>query len=168
MRQERVLAENVWYEVRTAVNIEEPLFQLPETKVLLHRVLREIRKRYPFEMRGLRLEGALLIFYIKPDNGFMLPLIMQLLKQTFSLRFNIIAGRRGHVWGERYESEILDGEPPEDAEEADWEAIDKSANTPIAGAAAYTLMWDSLRSPGMTITTRFSAHNAAKSTSPPG
>jgi hypothetical protein len=136
--------------------------------VLLHRVLRETKARYGFEMRGLRLEGAWLTFYIKLGNGFMLPLIMQLLKQTFSLRFNIIVGRRGHVWGERYESEILDGEPPEDAEEADWAAIDKSANTPVAGAAAYTLTWDSLRSPGMTITTRFSARNAAKPASPPG
>ncbi|MDR0637822.1 MAG: hypothetical protein LBG27_02785, partial [Spirochaetaceae bacterium] len=94
--------------------------------------------------------------------------IMQLLKQTFSLRFNMMVGRKGHVWGERYESEILDGEPPEWAEEADWAAIDKSANTPIAGAMAYTLTWDSLRSPGMTITTRFSAHNAAKPASQPG
>ncbi|MDR0639374.1 MAG: hypothetical protein LBG27_10840, partial [Spirochaetaceae bacterium] len=106
--------------------------------------------------------------YIKPEDGFMLPLIMQLLKQTFSLRFNIIVGRRGHVWGERYESEILDGEPPEWAKAVDWAAIDKSANTPIPGAAAYILSWDSLRSPGMTITTRFSAQNAAKPASPPG
>ncbi|MDR0637462.1 MAG: hypothetical protein LBG27_00930 [Spirochaetaceae bacterium] len=168
MRKQRQLAENVWYEVRTEVNIEEPLFRLPWTKVLLHRVLREIRKRYPFEMRGLRLEEAWLTFYVKPDDGFKLPLIMQLLKQTFSLRFNIIAGRTGHVWGERYESEILDGEPPEWAEAVDWAAINKSANTPVAGAMAYTLTWDSLRSPGMTITTRFSAKNASKPVSPPG
>ncbi|MDR0637871.1 MAG: hypothetical protein LBG27_03040 [Spirochaetaceae bacterium] len=168
MRQQRELAEHVWYKVGSAINIGEPLFRLPWTKVLLHRVLREIRKRYPFEMRGLKLEEAWLTFYIKPDDGFMLPLIMQLLKQTFSLRFNIIVGRRGHVWGERYESDILDGEPPEWAEEVDWGAIDKSANTPIAGAAAYILSWDSLRSPGMTITTRFSAKNAAKPASPPG
>ncbi|MDR0637985.1 MAG: hypothetical protein LBG27_03620 [Spirochaetaceae bacterium] len=130
--------------------------------------MREIKKRYLFEMRGLKLEGVRFTFYIKPDDGFKLPLIMQLLKQTFSLRFNIIVGRRGRVWGERYESEILDGEPPEWAEEADWAAIDKSANTPIAGAAAYILSWDSLRSPGMTITARFSAHNATKPMSPPG
>ncbi|MDR0637342.1 MAG: hypothetical protein LBG27_00285, partial [Spirochaetaceae bacterium] len=144
------------------------LFRLPEAKALLHRVLRETKERYGFEMCGFQLEGARLTFYIKPEDGFMLPLIMQLLKQTFSLRFNIIVGRRGHVWGERYESEILDGEPPEWAEMVDWAAIDKSANTPIPGAAAYILSWDSLRSPGMMITTRFSAHNAAKPASPPG
>jgi hypothetical protein len=101
--------------------------------------LREIKKRYPFEMRGLKLEGARLTFYIKPEDGLQLPLIMQLLKQTFSLRFNIIVGRRGHVFfffdggGKRYESEILDGEPPEWVEEVDWAVIDKSANTPVTG-----------------------------------
>ncbi|MDR0639005.1 MAG: hypothetical protein LBG27_08940 [Spirochaetaceae bacterium] len=168
MRMNRQLQQNVWYKVGTEVNIGEPLFRLPWTKVLLHRVLREIKKRYPFEMRGLKLEGAWLTFYIKPDDGLKLPLIMQMLKQTFSLRFNILVGRRGHVWGERYESEILDGEPPADAEMADWAAIDKSANTPIAGAMAYILSWDSLRSPGMTITTWFSAQNASKPASPPG
>ncbi|MDR0639196.1 MAG: hypothetical protein LBG27_09940 [Spirochaetaceae bacterium] len=168
MNKPRKLQQNVWYKVGTEVNIGEPLFQLSWAKVLLHRVLRETKARYGFEMRCLRLEGAWLTFYIKPEDGFMLPLIMQLLKQTFSLRFNIIVGRKGHVWGERYESEILDGEPPEDAEEADWTAIDKSASTPIPGAAAYILSWDSLRSPGMTITARFSAQNAAKPASPSG
>jgi hypothetical protein len=154
--------------VGTEINIGEPLFRLPAAVVLLHRILHETKERYGFEMRGLRLEGARLTFYIKPDDGLKLPLIMQLLKQTFSLRFNIIVGRQGHVWGERYESEILDGGPPEDAEEVDWVAIDKSANTPVAGTVAYTLTWDSLRSPGMTITTRFSAKNASKPASPPG
>ncbi|MDR0638978.1 MAG: hypothetical protein LBG27_08805 [Spirochaetaceae bacterium] len=168
MNKQRKLQQNVWYKVETEINIGEPLFRLPWTKVLLHRVLREIRKRYPFGMRGLRLEGARLTFCIKPEDGLKLPKIMQWLKQTFSARFNARTGRTGHVWGERYESEILNGEPPEDAEMADWAAIDKSANTPIAGAAAYILSWDSLRSPGMTITARFSARNAADPASPPG
>jgi hypothetical protein len=154
--------------VRTEVNIGEPLFRLPEAVVVLHRVFRKVRKFYPFEMRGLRLEGAWLEFYIKPEDGFQLPLIMQLMKQWFSLEFNVMTGRKGHLWGERYGSEILEGEPPADAAEADWAAIDKSANTPLPAAMAYTLTWNSLRSPGMTVTTSFSALNAAKSGSPPG
>jgi hypothetical protein len=86
------------YEARTAVNIGEPLFRLPEAKVLLYRVLRETKERYGFEMRGLRLEGARLTFYIKPDDGLKLPLIMQWMKQTFSARLNVVTGRQGHVW----------------------------------------------------------------------
>ncbi|MDR0640064.1 MAG: hypothetical protein LBG27_14410, partial [Spirochaetaceae bacterium] len=119
--------------------IGEPLFRLPWAKVLLHRVLREIRKRYPFEMRGLRLEGARFTFYIKPDDGLKLPLIMQRLKQTFSLRFNILTGRKGHLWGERYRSEILAGGPPEWAGEVDWTGVEMSAKTKIPAAVAYTL-----------------------------
>ena len=163
----RKLEKDVWYGVRSGINIGEPLFRLPEAIVLLHRVLREVKKRYGFEMRVLILDEAWLSFYIKPEDGFQLPLIMQLLKQWFSLEFNIMTGRKGHLWGERYESEILDGEPPKDAKEVDWAVVDKSANTPLPGAMAYTLTWSSLRSPGMTMTTSFSALNTAKTKSPP-
>ena len=166
MSKRRELRQGVWYEVWTEVNIGEPLFRLPEAIVVLHRVLREVKGFYPFQMRGLRLEEARLSFYIKPDDGFQLPLLMQLLKQWFSLEFNLMTGRKGHLWGERYGSGILDGEPPEWAEEVDWAAVDKSANTPIPQAMAYTLTWDSLRSPGMTITTAFSGLKAA-GTGPP-
>ncbi|MDR0638769.1 MAG: hypothetical protein LBG27_07715 [Spirochaetaceae bacterium] len=70
MHKPRKLQQNVWYKVGTEVNIGEPLFQLSWAKALLHRVLREIRKRYPFEMRGLKLEGARLTFYISsPKTG---------------------------------------------------------------------------------------------------
>jgi hypothetical protein len=42
---------------------------------------------------------------------------MQWLKQTFTVRYNVLHGRSGHIWGDRYWSEILEGEPPEGAEE---------------------------------------------------
>jgi hypothetical protein len=41
-----------------------------------------------------------------------LPVIMQWLKQTFAQRYNALTGRTGHIWGDRYWSEILEGEPP--------------------------------------------------------
>ncbi|MDR0638514.1 MAG: hypothetical protein LBG27_06395 [Spirochaetaceae bacterium] len=168
MRKERELAENVWYEARTAVNIEEPLFRLPWAKTLLHRMLREIRKHYPFEMRCLRLEGTRLTFYIKPEDGFKLPLIMQWLKQTFSARFNARTGRTEHVLGERYWSEILWGGPPEGAEEVDWAAVEKSAKTKIPAAIACTLSWGSPRSDGMTTDNRLSFEITPKPAPAPG
>ncbi|MDR0640007.1 MAG: hypothetical protein LBG27_14110, partial [Spirochaetaceae bacterium] len=119
MKMHRQLQQNVWYKVGSEINIGEPLFKLPAAVVLLHRVLREIRKRYPFEMRGLVIENEWVSFYIKPADGLQLPLIMQWMKQTFSVRLNVLTGRQGHVWGERYWSEILAGEPPEWAKEVD-------------------------------------------------
>ena len=168
MKTKRKLAQNVWYEVRTAVNIGEPLFLLPPATVLLCRVLLEANKRFPFEMRGFQLNGAWLTFYIKPADGFQLPKIMQWVKQTFSFRFNMRTGRMGHVWGERYWSRVLDGEPPEGAEEVDWGAVEAVAKTEIPKVFAYKLSWDSLWLDGVTITTGVSAGNAAQFAPPPG
>jgi hypothetical protein len=109
MRHKRELAENVWYGVATAINIGEPLFKLDWTTVIFCRVLIEAKKRFDFEMRGLVLSEAWLSFYIKPADGYQLPEIMQWMKQTFSVRFNITTLRIGHVWGDRYKSKILPG-----------------------------------------------------------
>ncbi|MDR1470393.1 MAG: hypothetical protein LBT00_14005 [Spirochaetaceae bacterium] len=77
MRLPRELAEGVWYEVRTAVNIGEPLFHLTWAVVLFYRVLREAKGRFGFEMRGHKIAGRALSFFIKPADGFELPKIMQ-------------------------------------------------------------------------------------------
>jgi hypothetical protein len=82
-------------------------------------VFRETMRRFVFEIRGLRAGDDRLSFYIKPVDGMELPDIMQWLKQVFAQRFNAVAGRCGHIWGDRYWSRILEGEPVEgDAGEA--------------------------------------------------
>jgi hypothetical protein len=63
-------------------------------------------------------------FFIKPADGLQLPEIMKWIKQTFALRFNWDDGRTGHIWGDRYQSEILSGEPPDWAEVYVFMAID--------------------------------------------
>jgi hypothetical protein len=90
------------------------------------RVLNEARKRYVFELRGLRFCGPWVSFYIKPADGLMLPEIMKWVKQTYAVRYNVHDGRTGHIWGDRYQSVIVDG-PPEDAEEYVFAAVDWKA-----------------------------------------
>jgi hypothetical protein len=65
-------------------------------------------------------------FYIKPADGLQLPEIMQWIKQTYAVRYNVHDGRTGHIWGDRYQSVIVDG-PPEDAEEYVFAAVDWKA-----------------------------------------
>ncbi|MDR1470199.1 MAG: transposase [Spirochaetaceae bacterium] len=168
MKYKRELSENVWYEIRTEINVGEPLFRLRGAIALFCRVLLETKKRFGFEIRGLKLEGAWLTFYIKPHDGFKLPKIMQWLKQTFSLRFNLMTGRKGHLWGERYESEILDGEPPPEAKEVDWEMVTAEAKKPIPAVMGYTLSWDSLRLAVCEAKTSFSPKNQPNPAFPPG
>jgi hypothetical protein len=124
MRRGRELAENVWYFVATAVNDTEPLFWSGCVAWLLARVLSEAKERFAFELRGLRFDGARVSFYIRPANGLELPEIVKWIKQTFAVRFNLLDGRTGHIWGDRYRSEILAGEPPEWAERYVFMAID--------------------------------------------
>ncbi|MDR0688718.1 MAG: transposase, partial [Spirochaetaceae bacterium] len=43
-----------------------------------------------------------------------LPAIMKWLKQVFAQRYNRAEGRIGHIWGDRYGSRIVEGEPTEE------------------------------------------------------
>jgi hypothetical protein len=113
MRGLRILAQDVWYEVHTSVNNGEPLFWSQPNQDLLKQALFEAREIYLFILSCLCFSGPQVSFYIKPGDGYQLPEIMQWLKQTFAVRFNVIDGRTGHIWGDRYWSLILPGEPPE-------------------------------------------------------
>jgi hypothetical protein len=106
----------VWYEVRTSVNNGEPLFWSQPNQDLFKQALFEAREICLFNLSGLSFSGPQVSFYIRPADGFQLPDIMQWIKQTFAVRFNVIDGRTGHIWGDRYWSLILAGEPPEWAE----------------------------------------------------
>ncbi|MDR1247824.1 MAG: hypothetical protein LBK63_00840 [Treponema sp.] len=98
------------------MNNTEPLFWSRPNRDLFKQTLFEVRQIYGFELRGLRFSGPQVSFYIRPADGFELPEIMQWVKQTFAARFNVIDGRTGHIWGDRYASEILPGKPPDGAE----------------------------------------------------
>jgi hypothetical protein len=119
----------VWYEISTQINNREPLFCVNTARKIFDQVFRETKLRFVFEIRGRRLEGDLLTFYIRPEDGLQLPEIMKWMKQTFAQRYNRAMGRTGHIWGDRYWSRILEGEPPgEPPEEANAGRAKASAN----------------------------------------
>jgi REP element-mobilizing transposase RayT len=114
MRKPRILEALAWYWVITAINRHEPLF-LDRTAVdLFNRVLREAGERFAIEVRHIVIQADRVSFYIKPADGFQLPIVMQWIKQTFACRYNAIKRLDGHVWGDRYWSKVLVGEPPEE------------------------------------------------------
>jgi hypothetical protein len=134
MRKLRELQQGVWYEVRTRVNNHEPLFRRWKALAVFDWVFRETQKKYVFEVRHLRLAGDLLSFYIKPADGFQLPAIMKWMKQVFAVKFNQADGRSGHIWGDRYWSRILPGEPPGENTEA--QAMETAGARPCPGETA--------------------------------
>jgi hypothetical protein len=169
MRKKRFLAQDsCGARFRTAVNNREPLFRRRQAITIFCRVFGEAGKRFAFELRGFTLVEERLSFYIRPADGLQLPVIMQWLKQTFAVRFNRRAGRTRHVWGDRYWSRVLEGEPPDWAEELDWEAVDVAAET---GEISFGMCPPDGVSPLMTETpaeTGFSPQNPTRSPPPPG
>jgi REP element-mobilizing transposase RayT len=126
------LKQGVWYEIRTRINNREPLFRRRQALTLFDQVFHETECRFAFTVRGLRLADDGLRFYIKPTNGLKLPAILQWLKQTFAQRYNRDHGRIGHLWGDRYWSEILDGEPPDGEEAAGGAAAGVPSNSGVS------------------------------------
>jgi REP element-mobilizing transposase RayT len=114
MRKPRILAALAWYWIITALNRHEPLFLERAAVDLFNRVLREAGERFAIEVRHLVIEADRVSFCIKPADGFQLPEIMQWIKQTFACRYNAMKRLDGHVWGDRYWSKMLAGEPPEE------------------------------------------------------
>jgi hypothetical protein len=86
---------------------------MPKAREIFIRVFHEAEHRFVFEFCCLCLKDDWLTFYIKPEDGLKLPAIMKWLKQTFAQRYNREAGWIGHIWGDRYWSRVLEGEPPE-------------------------------------------------------
>jgi hypothetical protein len=168
MRAKRVLTQDAWYEVRTAVNNREPLFRRRQAIAIFCRVFGEARGRFAFELRGFRLEEEWLLFYIKPADGLQLPAIMQWLKQTFAMRFNLCEGRTGHIWGDRYWSRVVEGEPPEGAGEVDWAAVKVAAETGTAAVGMCPPVGVSPPAAENPAESGFSRRNPARSPPPPG
>jgi REP element-mobilizing transposase RayT len=144
MKKLRVLQQGVWYEIRTQINNREPLFRWSEVRELFNRVFRETELRFVFEVRCLRLEDDELRFYIKPEDGLELPAIMKWLKQTFAQRYNRETGRTGHIWGDRYWSRIVVGDPTEDEENSGAAAVAnmgvRTHNGKIEGPPGFSLI----------------------------
>jgi hypothetical protein len=104
------------------------LFREPKVRDIFNRVFHETELRFVFEVQGLTLVDDELRFYIRPEDGLELPAIMKWLKQTFAQRYNRETGRTGHIWGDRYWSRVVEGEPPEEEENG---AAAVAANTGV-------------------------------------
>jgi REP element-mobilizing transposase RayT len=136
MRMSRILVPDVWYKIFTLVNRHEQIFLDRDAVELFNRTLLETGERFPCEVRHLVIRADSVSFYIKPADGLMLPEIMQWLKQTFAVRYNVMKGLDGHLWGDRYWSKVIEGEPPEEEVPAGGSKREECAGNDGEGSAA--------------------------------
>jgi hypothetical protein len=109
------------------------LFRRRDALVLFAEVFDEAEVRFGFEVRGLCLMDDGFAFFLKPADGLELLAIMKWVKQTFAARFNRLDGRSGHIWGDRYVSWILEGEPPMEGAGEDSMYVESMKTVPPGG-----------------------------------
>jgi hypothetical protein len=160
MRLKRSLTQDAWYDVRTAVNNREPLFRRKQAIAIFCRVFGEAGSAPPSSFGGFGLRKSSCRSISGSADGLQLPVIMQWLKQTFAVRFNRDEDRTGHVWGDRYCSWVVEGEPPEWAVEVAAETGDLSFGTCLP-TGVRSLMTENPAKNG------FSPQNPARSPPPP-
>jgi hypothetical protein len=89
------------------------------------------------------------------------------MKQTFAVRYNRAEGRTGHIWGDRYGSGVVEGEPPEWAEWVCWGDVEAAAETRTPAGRRRPDGVSPLGA-GKAAGTRFSPKIPLRSASPPG
>jgi hypothetical protein len=65
----QALRQGLRYEIRTRVNKREPLFGKKKALAVFDKVFWETKPRFAFETRGPRVEGDLLGFCSRPEEG---------------------------------------------------------------------------------------------------
>lgn len=109
MRRARQLRDGAEYHVTARVNRSEMLLLPEETKILMLAVIERAKKRYRFQIKNFCIMNNHIHLLIKPDENESLSRIMQWILSVFAMIWNRKHNLRGHVWGERFYSRIIQG-----------------------------------------------------------
>lgn len=109
MRKVRMLVPGAEYHVTARINRSEMLLMPEETKSLLIKVIERAKKRYRFQIKNFCIMNNHIHLLIKPDENESLSRIMQWILSVFAMAWNRRHNLRGHVWGERFYSRVIQG-----------------------------------------------------------
>lgn len=109
MRKLRQLRVGAQYHVTARINRSEMILLPEEEKKLMLTVIERAKKRYRFQVINFCIMNNHLHLLIKPDDSESLSRIMQWILSVFAMTWNRKHNLRGHVWGERFYSRIIEG-----------------------------------------------------------
>lgn len=107
MRKPRQLQEGAKYHISARANRQEMILRQDSIKELFLDVVKRAKKRYSFKLENFCVMENHFHFIIQPDPGVSLSAIMQWIMSVFAMAWNRRHGLRGHVWGERFFSRII-------------------------------------------------------------
>jgi len=109
MRKLRMLRDGAEYHVTVRINRSEMILSPEEEKMLLLTVIKRAKKRYRFQIKNFCIMNNHLHLLIKPGENESLSRIMQWILSVFAMAWNRKHNLKGHVWGERFYSRIIEG-----------------------------------------------------------
>jgi putative transposase len=108
MRKPRILQKEAKYHVSAKINRGEHIFESDEIKKLFMNIVKRSKKKYKFSLYNFVVMNNHIHFIIYPHKDESLPRIMQWILSVFAAYYNKIHKLKGHTWGGRYWSKIID------------------------------------------------------------
>ena len=109
MRKRRRLLDGADYHVTAMINRSEMILSAEGEKKLLLTVIERAKKRYHFQIKNFCIMNNHIHLLIKPGKNESLSRIMQWILSVFAMAWNRKHNLKGHVWGERFYSRVVEG-----------------------------------------------------------
>ncbi|MDR1221176.1 MAG: transposase, partial [Treponema sp.] len=109
MRSLRTLRDGATYHVTSKIDHDDMALLEPRFKSLFLSFVKRAKEKFHFQLWDFCIMGNHIHFLIKPGKSGTLSEIMQWIKCNFAKAWNKMNGRKGHVWGERFYSRIING-----------------------------------------------------------
>ncbi len=107
MRKARVIQKGATYHVVAKANRGEFILDSKEMKELLLSIIEVAKKNYNFRIIHYCIMSSHIHLLLKPEEGTNLSELMRWILAVFALRYNKSIGIHGHVWYDRFKSNII-------------------------------------------------------------
>jgi REP element-mobilizing transposase RayT len=109
-RKKRIIKAGATYHVWSVIDHNADRLKPGKTKKLFLEFVGKAKEKYAFSLLNFSVLDNTIHLIIKPDDGVSLSILMQWLKTNFAKAWNKRHNTSGHLWGERFQSRIIESE----------------------------------------------------------
>jgi putative transposase len=109
-RKKRIIKDGATYHVWSVIDHNLNRLKPGKTKKLFLEFVEKAKAKYSFSLLNFSVLDNTIHLIIKPGDGVSLSTLMQWLKTNFAKAWNKRHNTSGHLWGERFQSTIIESE----------------------------------------------------------
>ena len=107
MRNTRIIQSGATYHVVAKTNRGEFCLNSNEIKEMFLGILKEAKRKFPFRLKHYCIMNNHIHLLLEPIGNTNLSSLMQWILSVFAKRFNKMFGYFGHVWYDRFKSNVI-------------------------------------------------------------